>query len=121
MKSNVLENRSSEEVFEDHLHLARMGKLEEDLSRNISKDIMLLTNYGNFEGHEGVRAAAELLDRQLPEGKFSYHKKICHKNICYLIWTGDSKTSSIPHGTDSFLIENGKISIQTIFYIVNQK
>jgi len=121
MDQNKLSERSSKAVFEDHLKLAKAGKLEEDLSRNISEEIVLLTNYGTFKGHAGVREAADLLKQQLPEGNYEYCLKLCHENICFLQWSGDSTESYIEDGADSFLIEKGKIRIQTIYYTVIQK
>jgi len=111
--------RDPEEVFEDHLKLANIGAFEEDLARNYTEDIVLLTNYGDFHGHEGVREAAKLLQNQLPEGKYNYVLKRCHENICFLHWTGNSKKSFIEDGADSFHVDNGKIKIQTIYYSVN--
>ena len=114
-------DRSSQDVFEDHLKLAKQGKLEEDLARNNAHDIVLLTNYGTFYGHAGVREAAKLLGKQLPGGSYTYHLKLCHENICFLQWSGDSEQTNIPDGADSFLIENGKIKVQTIYYSVHAK
>jgi len=121
MGSKNLSERSAQEVFEDHLKLAREKKLEEDLERNNAQDVVLLTNYGTFHGHKGVREAAELLSNQLPNGSYDYKLKLCHENICFLQWAGDSEESSIANGADSFLIEDGKIKIQTIFYTVEKK
>jgi hypothetical protein len=113
--------RDPEEVFDDHLKLANNGELEEDLVRNYTEDIVLLTSYGDFYGHDGVREAAKLLQKQLPGGKYNYVLKRCHENVCFLQWTGDSKKSFIEDGADSFLIENGKIKIQTIYYTVTER
>ncbi len=121
MDNENLFERSASEVFEDHLILAQEGRLEEDLRRNCAEDIVLLTNYGTFRGHDGVREAAGLLNRQLPGGNFGYEVKLCHDNMCFLHWTGDSKDSNVADGADSFLIEDGKIKIQTIFYTVHGK
>ncbi len=121
METENLSDRSAKEVFEDHLKLAKEGRLEEDLKRNVAEDIVLLTNYGTFKGHEGVIQAAELLSRQLPDGRYHYKLKLDHEKICFLQWTGDSEISFIPDGADSFLIENGKIKVQTIYYTVQDK
>lgn len=120
-KPENLSCRSAQEVFEDHLQLASDGKLEKDIERNVAEDIVLLTNYGTFHGHAGVREAAELLDKQLQGQNYDYKIKLCHDKMCFLHWTGNSDKSSIPDGADSFLIENGKIKVQTIFYTVKEK
>ncbi|GAB3164370.1 nuclear transport factor 2-like protein [Telluribacter humicola] len=121
MEDGLLQSRNSYEVFEDHLKLAQEERLEEDLQRNAAEDKVLLTNYGNFYGHDGVRQAAALLARQLPDGTYEYKIKQCHGAVCFLHWTGNSKETAIEDGADSFLIENGKIKVQTIYYTVKKK
>ncbi len=121
MSEQDLFKRSARAVFEEHLKLAREGNMEEELIRNNAEDIVLLTNYGRFHGHQGVKEAAKLLEEQLPNGTYNYKLKLCHENICFLHWTGDSEESYILDGADSFLIEDGKIKVQTIFYTVHKK
>jgi hypothetical protein len=121
MGTKNLSERSANEVFENHLKLAQEVKLEEDLRNNYAKDIVLLTNYGTFHGHEGTKKAAELLNNQLPNGTYDYKLKLFHKKIYFLHWAGDSEESYILDGADSYLIEKGKIKIQTIFLYFSQQ
>ncbi|SHG79943.1 hypothetical protein SAMN05444372_1108 [Flavobacterium micromati] len=121
MGTKNLSERSAYEVFEDHLKLAQEGKLGEDLKNNYATDIVLLTNYGTFYGHEGTKEAATLLDEQLSNGSYDYKIKLCYEKICFLHWTGNSEDSYILDGADSFLIEKGKIKVQTIFYTFHKK
>jgi len=58
-------HRTTEEVLRDHLALAQRGDIDADIERNFSPSCVLLTSYGVFRGHEGVREAAALLDRQV--------------------------------------------------------
>jgi hypothetical protein len=115
-----LEKRSPREVFEDHLVLAQKGELEKDLERNYAPDSVLLTNYGVFHGRNGMKEAADLLEEQLPGGNYDYKLKLCHDELCFLHWAGKSEISVIPDGADSYLIKNGKIVVQTIYYSVEK-
>jgi hypothetical protein len=121
MEKKILSERPAIEVFENHLKLAKEGKLGEDLTNNYDADVVLLTNYGTFHGHKGTKEAAALLDKQLPDGDYEYILKLCYGKICFLQWTGDSEESYILDGADSFLIEKGKIKTQTIFYTFHKK
>ena len=112
-----LSQRTTEEVFDDHLRLAAEKRLEDDIARNCAEDIVLLTNDGVFRGHNGVREAAALLERELPDGTYEYVQKEVHGEIAFLVWTGDSPTRIIRHGADSFLIRNGKIQVMTIYFV----
>ena len=41
--------------------------------------------------------------------------------MAYTIWTAESPFYSIPYGTDTFIVRNGKIVQQTFAGILNQK
>jgi hypothetical protein len=70
-----LNTRTAQEVLDDHLNLAEPfgGEgdiervVEEDLRRNVSEEVVVLTNWGTFRGHEGVRQLARMLIEELPE------------------------------------------------------
>lgn len=116
-----LSQRSTEEVFEDHLRLADEKRLEDDVARNCAEDIVLLTNDGVFRGHDGVREAAAVLERELADGTYEYVHKMVHGEMAFLVWTGDSSTRVVRHGADSFLIRNGKIQTMTIYFVAENK
>lgn len=111
-------NRSTADVFEDHLELARQGDIETDVQRNFFRECVLLTSFGRFSGHEGVREAAELLERQVPHANYEYVRRETHGEIAFLEWTADSETARVRDGADSFLIRDGRILTMTIHYTV---
>jgi len=113
--------RSTQEVFDDHLQLARQGDIETDIARNYAEDCVLLTTYGVFKGHDGVREAAVLLDRQLPDARFVYRTRLVYGEIAFLEWTGESEHFRVEDGTDTFLIRDGKIQVMTFHYTLTTK
>lgn len=110
--------RNPSEIFEDHLGRADAGDVEGDIRNNFSEDCVLLTTYGRFEGHAGVREAADLLMRQLPDPCFNYKQKSVVDEIAFLEWTGEGVGAVVRDGADSFLIRDDKIRIMTIHYTV---
>lgn len=108
--------RSAEEVFEDHLELRRKGDLEEDLRRNYAPDVVLLTVNSNATGHDALRMSAKRLEEQLPDAEFEYDAKQVNGSYALLIWSATSPRFDAVEGADSFVIENGKIVLQTIHY-----
>jgi hypothetical protein len=108
------------EVFLDHLERACAADLEGDLEKNYSPDCVLLTTYGRFVGHDGRRAAAKLLSRQLPEPRYEYVQKCAEGEIAFLEWTAEAKGSRVRDGADSFLIRDGRIVVMTIHYTVEK-
>ena len=125
-----LSNRSAQEVLNDHLNLAENWGfegdieriVEEDLSCNVSEEIVILTNRGVFRGHDGVRELAQMLGEELPEHRsFEYTYRVVEGRIGFLEWAYEDANVRVRDGADSYLIEEGKIVAQTIHYTVEQK
>lgn len=113
-----MKQRSTEEVFEDHLALAQKGDVESDLARNFAPDCVLLTTYGTFRGHDGAREAAKLLEEQIGKTQYVYRKKLSHGEIAFLEWSTSTERASIEDGADSYWIHGGLIQVMTIHYTV---
>ncbi|MEZ0334228.1 MAG: nuclear transport factor 2 family protein [Gemmatimonadales bacterium] len=116
-----MRQRSTVEVFEDHLALAQEGELEADLIRNVATDIVLLTTYGVFRGYDWVRQAAALLERQIGRTTYTYRNRQCHGNHAFLEWSAETELGTIDDGADSYLIRDGRIQSMTIHYTVRAR
>lgn len=124
-----LSSRTAREVLDDHLDIANSWAgepfervLEEDLRRNVAPDIVILINRGVFHGHEGVRQLARALAEELPEHRaFEYTHVAADERIALLEWTYEDAEVRVRDGVDSYLIEDGKITAQTIHYTVETK
>ena len=103
-------------VFEDHLKLRLAGDTERDVQRNFSPDVVVLSTYGVFRGHDGVRRSAELLSAQLGQSKYQYKIKLTVDDIAFLEWSAQGDRATVKDGVDSFVIRNGLIVAQTIYY-----
>lgn len=110
--------RTTAEIFNDHLDRASRGDVRGDIDTNFAPDCVLLTTYGRFDGHEGVRAAADLLDRQVPEATYEYTQRSVYGEIAFLEWRAVGRNSRIKDGADSFLVRDGRIQVMTIHYTV---
>ena len=125
-----LSSRTAQEVLDDHLNLdEHFGAeedwrriVEEDIHRNVSKEIVILINRGTFRGHEGVRRLARMLGEELPEHRaFEYTYRAVEGRMAFLEWAYEDEEVRVRDGADSYLIEGGKIVAQTIHYTVEQK
>src|SRR5437016_10554376 len=112
--------RSTRKVFDDHLRHRRKREVEVDLSRNFAEDVVLLTSFGLFRGHEGVRRSAQLLHEQLPCARYQYRTKLVDGEMAFLEWTARCPTARVEDGADSFLIRKGRIVAQTIHYTIRK-
>jgi hypothetical protein len=111
-----MSHRSTTEVFNDHLILAQKGDIQTDIKRNYSDHCVLMTSYGTFRNHQGVKDAAELLEKQIGTTTYEYHTKMVEGNIAFLEWSAKNESVHIDDGADTFLIRNGLIEIMTIHY-----
>jgi hypothetical protein len=121
MMSPDLRSRSTEEVFEDHLRLAKEHNFEDDVERNVSPDIVVLERRGIFRGRDGVRELALLLMEELPNAPYVYTNQLVSGRMAFLEWTSEAEFTRVRDGADSFLIENGWVVAQTIHYTVESK
>jgi hypothetical protein len=117
----ALDERSTGEVFEDHLHLAQQGDVENDIARNLAPDCVLLTTYGVFHGHAGVRAAAALLDEQIGRTRYTYRTRLWHGELAFLEWMAETERAWVDDGADSYWIRDGRIQVMTIHYTVHSR
>lgn len=108
--------RTTYEVFTDHLRLREQGRIAEDLERNYAEDAVLLTGYGIFSGHDGIRASAELLEQQLQGARYMYRSRLVHDKMAFLEWEAGGQRMYVSNGADSYFIEDGVIHVQTIHY-----
>ena len=116
-----LATRSTQEVYEDHLRLAKEGDVEADLVRNVAEDFVALTGRGVFTGHSGVRELAQQLMTEIPSGRWTYVTQLFAGPMAFLEWTVDEGPYRIRDGADSYLVEDGKIRMQTIHYTVEDE
>lgn len=113
--------RTTPETFDDHLDRALRGDVSGDIEANFAADCVLMTTYGRFDGHSGVRAAAALLEQQVPEARYVYTQRSVHGEIAFLEWQAIGRQSRIEDGADSFLIRDGRIQVMTIHYTVEPR
>ncbi|MFL6623616.1 MAG: nuclear transport factor 2 family protein [Sulfurifustis sp.] len=110
--------RSTAEIFNDHLARADRGDVEGDIAANFAPDCVLLTTYGRFDGHAGVRRAAALLAEQVPDAKYRYTQRTTFGDVAFLEWTATGKNAVVRDGADSLLIRNDRVQLMTIHYTV---
>lgn len=66
------QSRSAAEVLDDHLREGQVGTVDEDLTRNYSENLIVLTGRGVYHGHDGLRELARQLREELPDATFEY-------------------------------------------------
>ncbi len=114
-------DRSTSEVFNDHLARGAAGDVDGDVATNYAPDVVLLTGIGVLRGHDGVRRSREALGMDLPNGRFTYVTRLTDGENAFLEWTGESDHTVVLDGADGFVIRDGLITAQTIHYTITHR
>lgn len=99
--------RSTDEVINDHLEQGKHGSVEEDLRRNYAEDVTVFIADGLYHGHDGVRALAERLRRELPAARLTYTTVPVHGDVAFLEWKGEGHGARVRDGVDTFVVRDG--------------
>jgi ketosteroid isomerase-like protein len=112
------EPRSPEEVLHDHLRLRAAKDFETDLATNYADDVVVIDRYEVRHGTDGVRDAVDKLRKVLPGAHYEYVTTHLAGDIGYLEWRAQADGASVEYGADTFLIRDGLIRAQTLYYRV---
>lgn len=109
-----LEQRSTLEVIEHHNLALNSGDLEETLL-DYRQDSFIVTPIGKIAGLPAIREffAASIKDHLPPESEITYHEVSAHGKLGYTRWEARSPYVTYLLGSDTFVIEDGKIIMQS--------
>lgn len=108
--------RTTTQVLQSHLSKRLAGDTESDIAENFDPEIVLLSSFGVFFGHDGIRRSAELLFEKLGPSMFEYRHTLIEGEYGFLEWTAHSDNKVITDGADSFHIVDGFVRMQTVHY-----
>ena len=109
-------DRSAGEVFRNHLALRLAGCTDEDISRNYAEDVVLLCFDGAYRGRDAVRRSARRLAEQLPNVRFELLSEVVEGPYALLLWRAQADGCDALDGADSFVIRDGRIVMQSVYY-----
>ncbi|MAG36654.1 MAG: hypothetical protein CL878_10505 [Dehalococcoidia bacterium] len=102
----------TERVLAHHLEGIGEGDLEKILE-DYSEDSVVIAPETTVQGLAGIRAFfTELMKGFTPEAmsKFQMGRQDVSGEVAYIVWSVDGM---VPLGTDTFVVRNGKIAVQT--------
>ena len=113
-RSSVVEKTtamSTEAVLQNHLRAAKVGV--DAIMQDYTDHSVLVTHDSTYRGLVEIRRFFTTLFKELPEGFFDALKMNRQEivgEVAYILW---ERTPIISQATDTFVVRNGKILVQT--------
>ena len=108
-------DNTTRQVLEHHLGALAAGHLDAILS-DYTDDSTLIGPDGPVKGRQAIRAFFESgLDSLFKPGTYEFTMDTTQvvDDIAYIVWHANCAAADIVFGTDTFLIRDGKIAVQT--------
>jgi predicted SnoaL-like aldol condensation-catalyzing enzyme len=112
MTQTDLSKRTPEEVFTHNAQALGAEDLDAILM-DYADTAILISPSGVLRGKDAIRQFFADLLQALPKAQWGV-KTIYADNVLFLEWTADSARASVSDGVDTFLFENGLITLQTV-------
>lgn len=103
------------QVFEHHTRALGRGDIDGILS-DYAQDSILITPNAVLKGHEAIRGAFEGFVAGLFKPgtyEFTLETLSVEGEIAYVTWHAKCASADVVMGTDTFLVRDGKIAVQT--------
>ena len=112
MTQTDLSKRTPEEVFNHHAQ-ALGGEDLDAILMDYADTATLISPSGVLRGKEAIRQFFADLLKALPRAKWGV-TTIFADNVLFLEWRADCEQVSVSDGVDTFIFENGLITLQTV-------
>jgi ketosteroid isomerase-like protein len=104
----------TEKVLDHHLKAfgdRNMTAILEDYT----EESVLLTPTGRVQGHEQLQPVFEAFfaDFAKPGAVFETKQRIIEGEVAYIVWTAETADNVYELGTDTFIVKDGKIAVQS--------
>jgi ketosteroid isomerase-like protein len=102
-------------LIETHLDALKMADINQ-LMEDYADDAVLIFGAGILEGKDAIEEMLrEFTANIIPPNKTQWEigNITVHNNVIYITWSTESDGFDIKHATDTFIVDNGKIVIQT--------
>ena len=105
--------KRTEETLLKHLQAFGSGDVDAIMTDYDEASVLIMPD-GPLHGTAEIRSGFESLLADLPPGStIEVSKQIVEGEIAYIVWSGESEKLRIPFATDTFVVRDGKIVVQT--------
>ena len=105
----------TEKVLDHHLKAFGDRNLTAILA-DYTEESVLLTPDGPIQGHEQLRPVFEAFfaDFAKPGAVFELKQRIIQGEVAYIVWTAETADNVYELGTDTLIVKDGKIAVQSL-------
>ena len=113
---------TTEEVLNHHLSAIGDADLEEILT-DYTEESALILGKDVIRGIDSIRPLFKRFVTEVvpPGSHFEISSKEIQGDVAYIVWNAESEKFKISLGTDTFIIREGKILIQTVTLVMQEK
>jgi ketosteroid isomerase-like protein len=106
--------RSTSEVLAHHLKCFAERDIDGTIA-DYSTDAVFLSAEGAVRGRDAIRAVFEKLFNEFgkPGASITSKQRLIAGEFVYLLWTAETPDNAYELGSDTFVIRNGSIELQT--------
>ncbi|WP_287586245.1 nuclear transport factor 2 family protein [Candidatus Borrarchaeum sp.] len=113
---------TTEEILKHHLESFGTGNVDE-IVKDYTEDSVIFTPDKVVKGLSEIRALFKMFTTELlpPGCDFKLLQQQIQENVAYIAWNAESESHKFYIGTDTFVIKDGKIGLQTFAAHVEKK
>lgn len=109
----VTQARQTRSVVEKHLNAFGTGDIDAIMA-DYADDAVFVTADSVLQGTEEIRTLFEKLLDDLPPGSpLTLEQQQIQGELAFLVWSGESDTVQVHFATDTLIVRDGKITMQT--------
>ena len=101
------------QVVEHHLNAGNSRNLDE-IMLDYADDAILIAPDGVNKGKPAIQAAFQQLFTQDPYPVITLTREVYEGDVGYIVWTMNTGQPGALQGSDTFIIREGKIVVQTV-------
>jgi ketosteroid isomerase-like protein len=112
MATQVLDTR---QVLDHHLRALADGRVDEILDDYVEDSVLIVAD-GPIKGRDGIRSAFEgFVSGLFKPGTYDFTMDTLHVagDAAYVIWHAKCASVDVVFATDTFIVKDGKIAVQT--------
>ncbi|MBF8269237.1 MAG: hypothetical protein HW386_946 [Gammaproteobacteria bacterium] len=104
----------AERIVEHHMASGNSRNIDEIMTDYADDAILIAPDGAVHKGKQAILASFQQLMTQDPSSIITPTRKIYEGDVGYIVWTINAGQPNVVNGSDTFIIRDGKIVVQTV-------